>query len=365
MEDARVYKIALTMIEGVGPISAKHLISYCGGAEAVFKEKRSALLQIPNIGPVAAAAIGSTDAISRAAKEVAWIDKQGVQLHYFLDEDYPARLRRVEDSPIVLYYKGNSPLNHHRTVGIVGTRKPTEYGLLMCDRLVNGLQPYDIQVISGLAYGIDSAAHQASVQHRVPTIGITGHGLDRIYPAQNRKLADRMIEHGGILTQFPSGTNPDRENFPMRNKVIAAMSDVVIVVESKRKGGSIITAEMANDYNKDVFAIPGKVNDEVSEGCNRLIKINKAHLLESAADVGYIMRWEELDAQKAVQTSLFVDLDPKEEKIVSAIRDAKTIDIDTLCYRTGMTGSEMAGILLGLEFKSVVRGLPGKRYVLR
>lgn len=365
MTDSLKYKVALTLIDGIGDTIAKNLISYTGGAEAVFKEKKQNLLKIPQIGPKLVAALAATDPLPRAEAEVEWADKHKVGIHYFLDEDYPARLRRLDDCPIVLYYKGTASLNHARTVAIVGTRNPTDYGLLQCEKLVEGLIPYDVQIISGLAYGVDSAAHNAAVQQRVETIAVMGTGLDRTYPAQNRKLASRMLEHGGLLSRFKTQSKPDRENFPMRNKIIAAMSDVVIVVQSKRSGGSIITAEFANAYHKDVFAIPGRVDDEASEGCNRLIKIHKANLLESAADVAYIMRWEELDHNQPIQSKLFVELEPLEEKVIAVLRDEKVIEIDMLCYRLSKTGSEMAGILLGLEFKGLIKGLPGKRYMLR
>lgn len=365
MDDALPYKLALTLVDGVGDTLAKNLISYCGGAEAVFAEKRQSLVKIPGVGPGVASKIKASETLPRAEQEIRWAESHGVSIYYFMDQDYPARLRRQDDCPIILYYKGTAPLNHARTVAIVGTRKPTDYGIMECEKLVEGLKAYDVQIISGLAYGVDSKAHNAAVQQQIETIGVMGTGLDRIYPAQHRTLSQRMLSHGGLLSRFTKGSTPDRENFPMRNKIIAGMSDVVVVVQSKRQGGSIITAEFANDYNKDVFAIPGRVDDEVSEGCNRLIKINKAHLLESAADIAYIMRWEELEADKNIQGSLFVDLEPIEERVIAVLRDERVIEIDSLCYRLGQTGSEMASVLLGLEFKGMIKGLPGKRYMLR
>jgi len=234
----------------------------------------------------------------------------------------------------------------------------------MCEKIIEGLLPYNVLVVSGLAYGIDATAHRKCIEVNIPTIGVLGHGLDRYYPAEHRSLAKKMIDHGGVLTEFPSGTKPDRENFPMRNRIIAALSDVVIVIESKRKGGSIITAEFANEYNKDVFALPGPVTEELSEGCNKLIKQNKAHLIESAADVAYITRWEEIDAGKVFQKQLFVELDEDETKMVAILRDNKEIAVDAITYKMGKSPSEVASILLSLEFKGIVKSLPGKKYVL-
>ncbi|MBC7884026.1 MAG: DNA-protecting protein DprA, partial [Saprospiraceae bacterium] len=239
-----------------------------------------------------------------------------------------------------------------------------EYGKIMCDRIIEGLLSYNVLLVSGLAFGVDAAAHRKCVESGIPTVGILGHGLDIIYPTEHKALSKKMIENGGLLTEFPSETKPDRENFPMRNRIIASISDVVVVIESKRKGGSIITAEFANEYNKDVFAVPGSVTDELSEGCNKLIKQNKAHLIESAADISYIMRWEEIDAGKVIQKQLFVELDEIETIMIGYIRDNKEISIDALTYKMGMTPSDVSSLLLTLEFKGLVKTLPGKKYML-
>lgn len=367
MNEDLCYQVALTQLRGIGPVTAKYLVSYCGGVRAVFEASKKELLAIPNVGASMAAGVleSKAEAMERAEREVAFLAKKEIKTLWYLDSDYPRRLKRYDDCPPLLYYRGQVELNHPRTVAIVGTRKPTDYGLIHCEKLVEGLLPYGVQIVSGLAYGVDSCAHQAAVQHGIETIGIVGHGLDMIYPAQNRKLAAKMEERGAVMSQFLSETKPDRENFPMRNRVIAAMADVVVVIESKKKGGSIITAMMANEYSKDVFALPGKVNDPVSEGCNKLIKEHKAHLLESAKDIAYIMRWEELDGQKAVQASLFVDLNPDEETVIDAIRANREIDIDTLSHKVQMPGSQLASVLLNLEFKGMIKTLPGKKYIVR
>lgn len=364
MNEEQLYLIALTKIPKVGPVLAKNLISYCGGAEAVFAETKANLLKIPSIGPIFVKNFDAKSVLLEAEKELKFVQRNNIKVLSFLQGEYPKRLSHFESSPIILYYKGSSDLNHFRTVGVVGTRQPTEYGKIMCDRIVEGLLPFNVLLVSGLAFGVDSLAHRKSVELNIPTLGVLGHGLDRIYPAENEVLSKKMMANGGVLTEFPSNTVPDRENFPMRNRIIAAISDVVIVIESKRKGGSIITAEFANEYNKDVFAVPGRVNDELSEGCNNLIKQNKAHLIESAADIAYIMRWEDIDAGKVIQKQLFVDLDDDETLVVQLIRDNKEIAIDALTYKTGKSPSVVSSILLGLEFKGMVKSLPGKKYIL-
>lgn len=364
-QEDRIFLIAITMMPNVGPVTAKNLISYCGSIEAVFKEKKKNLLKVPGIGPQLADNLDPHAHLADAEKEMAFMQKNGISSISYLDRNYPARLLNFDSSPVMLYFKGQADLNHHRTVAVVGTRDPSDYGRLMCERLVEGLTPYKVLLVSGLAFGIDSTAHRVCLECGIPTLGVLGHGLDRYYPNEHKTMAKKMMDQGGgVLTEFTTGTRPDRENFPMRNRIIAALSDAVVVVESKRKGGSIITAEFANDYNKDVFAIPGPVNNELSEGCNKLIKQNKAHLLESAADIAYIMRWEEIDAGKVVQKQLFVELDDMETRLVSVLREHGELAIDSLTYKLGITPSETASVLLGLEFKGLVRSLPGKKYIL-
>lgn len=358
------YLIALTKTPKVGPIVGKNLISYCGGIEAVFRESKKNLLKIPGIGTLFAENFNPAEALKDAEQEMEFIHKNGIQAISYLDSKYPKRLLNVESGPLMLYFKGNAELNNHRIVSVVGTRKPSEYGKLLCEKIVEGLQPYQILLVSGLAYGIDAVAHRKSLDAGIPTVGVMGHGLDRFYPSDHTSLANKMILDGGVISEFTSGTLPDKENFPMRNRIIAGMSDAIIVIESKAKGGSIITAEFGNDFNRDVFALPGPVTEERSQGCNRLIKQNKAHLIESAADIAYIMRWEEMDAQKVIQQQLFVELTEDESRMIGMIRDAREITIDSLTYRMAMMPSEVSGMLLTLEFKGLLRSLPGKKYTV-
>ncbi|MEZ4911557.1 MAG: DNA-processing protein DprA [Saprospiraceae bacterium] len=355
--------IAISKIPKVGPILGKNLISYCGGILSVFEQKPKQLCKIPGIGENIAKNIVHAD-FNEAEREYAWLRKNDVTPISFLEDAYPNRFIALDGCPILLYYKGNASLNHTRTVGIVGTRQPSNYGHTQCENILETISKYNVLIVSGLAYGIDGIAHKKSIELSIPTIGILGHGLDRIYPSSHTSLSQKMIGNGGLLTEFASGTLPDKENFPMRNRLIAALCDAIIIVESKRQGGSIITAEFANDFNKDVFAVPGNVNVPLSEGCNKLIKQNKAHLLESGDDVAYIMRWDDMDSGKTIQRQLFIELSDIETKICEALNDKKELTIDNITYIIGKTPSETSSILLEMEFKGILRNLPGKKFTL-
>ncbi len=356
------YQIGLTLIPGIGDIVGKKLIAYCGGVEAVFNENKNALLKIPGIGNATVNSIISQKILHKAEEELKFIEKHKIQPLFYTDKEYPARLLNCEDSPLLLYYKGNANLNSKRVVGFVGTRKATNQGKLICEQFVEGLKTKDVLIISGLAYGIDSFAHKAALSNNIPTVGVLGHGLDRLYPSQNRKLAQSMLENGGLLTEFKSKTIPDRENFPKRNRIVAGICDAIIVVESASKGGALITAGIANSYNRDVFAIPGRLTDEYSKGCNMLIKSNRAALAESAADIAYIMGWDDVVAEVKSQRDLFVELTDEQKLICSIIEDAKEITIDKLVIKANIHASKVASALLALEFEGLIQSLPGKIY---
>ena len=277
------YQIALTLIPGVGDVLAKNLISYCGSAEEVFKQKKAQLFKIPDIGPVIAESIVKFNSFKRAEEEIKFIEKYKIQPLFYLDKTYPERLKQCYDSPPLLYYKGNVELNQTKILAIVGTRKASDYGKAITEEIISGLSQEGILIISGLAYGIDIYAHKAALKNNLNTIGVVGHGLDTIYPAIHKPVAEKMINQGGILTEFMSKTKMSPENFPARNRIVAGISDAVLIVEAAEKGGALITAEIANSYNRDVFAIPGRSIDTVSRGCNYLIKSNKAALVESHA----------------------------------------------------------------------------------
>ena len=290
-----LHQVALTYVKNIGPYYAKSIISHLGSADRVFTVAPSKLLKIEGIGEKRAEMFNKTildDALRKADEELKFIEKNNIDVIFYTDPRYPKRLKQCNDSPLLLYNKGNADLNLQRIISIVGTRNATEYGKHLCRQLVEELQPYNVLVISGLAYGIDICAHKECVKVGVPTVGVLGHGLDKLYPAQNRSTAEKMIENGGLLTEYPSGTKPDRENFPQRNRIVAGMADATIVVEAGIKGGALITAEIANSYNRDVFAFPGRIGDDYSEGCNFLIRHNKASLLMSAADLAYSLGWE-------------------------------------------------------------------------
>jgi DNA processing protein len=359
-----LYKIALTQIEGIGDVHAKKLLAYCGSCEAVFREKKHKLMKIPGIGEFLAASVVRFREFDRVEKEIRFIQKHKIQALFFLDPNYPNRLKQCEDAPAMLYYKGNTNLNAAKIVSIVGTRKATDYGKQFCEELVEHLSAHtQLLVVSGLAYGIDICAHKAAMKHKVPTVGVLAHGLDTIYPAQHRNIAAKMTQQGGLLTDFISETIPYKQNFPKRNRIVAGIADATIVVEAGITGGALITAEIANSYSRDVFAVPGKVSDTYSLGCNKLIKTNKAALLESVKDIEYIMGWDlKPTKSKKPQKQLLLELSPEEEKIMFLLRDRGKQDIDALALGSNLAVGKLASLLLNLEFNGALRSLPGKVY---
>lgn len=360
-----MHNIALSKIPFVGPVLARNLVSYCGGVQGVFEAHAKELSKVPGVGNTIVEAILGKQYFEEAERELAFVEKHRIQVLCYLDENYPKRLKNFNNSPVVLYYKGNADLNQARTVGIVGTRTPTPHGKAMCEELVEGLKAYNVLIVSGLAYGIDVTAHRKSLELGLETLGVLGHGMSRIYPHQHAGVAQEMVEQGGVMTEFGWATKPDRENFPMRNRIIAAMSDALIVVETADRGGSIITAEIANEYNKDVFAVPGRVKDKFAQGCNRLIKTHKAALIERAGDVAYIMRWQEMDkGSRQAQAQLFAELSPNELRLVELLKNKDALGIDQLSHQAQLSPSNTAAVLLELEFKGLVRSMPGKLFTL-
>ncbi len=363
-KSALIYKIALTQIPMVGAVLAKNLVSYSGGPEAVFAQKKQHLLKIPGIGPAVADHIVQKRSFPEAEVELNFIEKHGIGVLFYLDDDYPYRLKRINDAPIILYSQGKVDLNAQRVLGIVGTRKPTYYGVNQCEKLVESLRDHGVMVISGLAYGIDVTAHRKALEVGLSTVAVLGSGLGRIYPAAHKKVALDMLNDGALLTEFVHDAKPDREHFPMRNRIIAGMCDALVVVESNARGGSMITAELANGYHKDVFAFPGRIGDQWSKGCNNLIKSDKAHLLDSGAELATYMQWVDQSPVRDVQRSLFADLSEDEQLVCNMLQEASPISIDKLYNTMHLTASEMASILLGLEFKGLIKALPGKMYMI-
>ncbi len=363
MESPLLYRIAFTLIPGIGSVNGKKLLQKFGTAREVFQASTHALLSVPGIGPVMVNNIKNARVMHRAEQEIRFLEKNHVRALFFDEEDFPQRLLNCYDHPLMLYYRGQADLNHRRIVAFVGTRRATEYGKTWCRELIEGLREKDVLVVSGLAYGIDGCAHREALEQGMPTVGVLGHGLDRIYPAPHHKLAEEMLHHGGgLLTEFLSKTIPDRENFPKRNRIVAGMTDAVVVVESDKKGGALITAELANSYNRDVFAVPGRLGDQFSTGCNFLIKTNKAALIQSAADIGYIMGWEDRKIPDGHQTQLFVEMNDTEKTLYRILEEKGTLGIDKLIILTGFTPSAVASALLNMEFNGLVRSLPGKQY---
>lgn len=358
-----LYEIAITMIPLVGPVIARSLIAYCGSAEGVFAEQKRFLKTIPGVGEEIASQIAnSSRVLLEAESEIEIIIRENINYVFFHDQDYPARLQHYPDAPLLLYTKGNTNLNPERSVAIVGTRKPTPYGKAVTEEIIETLIPYDITVISGLAYGIDITAHRHCLKCDLATLGVMGSGMGNIYPDNHRAIAEQMMVKGGILTEFNYHTGPDAVNFPMRNRIVAGMCDVLVVVESGVKGGSMITAALANDYNKDVAAIPGRKIDRSSAGCNHLIKNQAAHLIETGEDLINLMSWNRKTKQQAFQGNLFIEMSEHEQKIYSLIVDCGEKDIDTLAYESKSTPGELASVLLTLEFKGAIKSLPGKKY---
>jgi DNA processing protein len=365
MGDELLYQIGLTMIDGIGDVNARSLIAYCGSAREVFRQKKPSLCKIPGIGTTYASSIvKGSGVLTRAEKEIEFISRYRITPLFFTDPGYPSRLKFCSDSPVMIYYKGTADLNAERIVGVVGTRRPSDYGRSRTEELVAELEGTGIVIVSGLAYGVDSIAHKASLEHELPTIGVLGHGLDRIYPGVHEKLARRMLKNGGLLTDYMSGSNPDAVNFPKRNRIVAGLCDALVIVESKRTGGSLITATIANSYNKDVFAFPGRAGDPLAEGCNGLIKRNRAALIESAADLLDAMQWMPTgkNKQASKQIPLLLNLGEDERAIIGLFELKPQIHIDEICQATQQAVSKVSALLLQLEFSNLVRSKPGKLY---
>jgi DNA processing protein len=360
-----LYQIGLTLIPGVGDILGRKLVLTCGSAEAVFHEPHRSLKKMPRIGEILAEAVANKEILQRAEEEVEFINRYKISTLFFQDQNYPHRLKHCYDSPILLFFKGNVDLNASKAIGIVGTRNATEYGKRVTQEIIAGLLQQQVLVVSGLAFGIDSCAHRSCIEHGLNTIGVLGHGLDTVYPWLNRPLAEKMLFKGGLLTEFLSKTKPDRMNFPKRNRIIAGMIDALVVVEAGKKGGALITADIANSYNRDVFAIPGRIYDPFSEGANYLIRTNRASLIQKAEDIEYLMGWKvDSSEKKAVQHKIFIEMSAEEEKIVGHLQESKQSGIDEISIQTGIPMSKVSASLLNLEFEGIVKCLPGKVYSL-
>jgi DNA processing protein len=361
--EEKIYKIAISLLPGIGPVKAKTMVAACGGLEGFFKESKAALGKIEGIGSIAANGLNRKAALMRAEKELAFTEKEGIRIYGYQDLDYPAKLKFCVDAPLVLFTKGNVNFTK-QNIAIVGTRKATAYGKQITDQFVKDLVPHDVQIVSGLAHGIDKEAHEAALRHDLPTIAVLGHGLDLIYPAAHKGLARRMLERGGLVTEFISETPGDPSNFPKRNRIVAGLSSATVVVESALKGGSLITANLAIDYNRDVFAFPGNVTNLSAQGCNHLIRSQRAHLITCAEDMIEVLGWDLNPSNFSVQRDLFPETTPIEQKIISVLKNQEKATIDIITHHTKIPSSELSLHLFNLEMKGLIQSLPGQRFEL-
>lgn len=362
-----LHQLALSFIKGVGPSTARNMLKHFGSAEAVFNASFTRLREVYGIGDKRLGRLDMDTPLRRAEQEIPFIERNEIDVLFYDDARYPKRLRTCEDAPILLYSKGPADMNMPKVISIVGTRNATDYGKQLCYHLIEELQAYEVLIVSGLAAGIDTAAHRESLKFNVSTVGVLGHGFDTMYPAQNRGLAEKMKQSGAVLTEYPSGSIVKKENFPERNRIVAGMADATIVVEANIKGGALITAEIANSYHRDVFAFPGRLNDEFSEGCNFLIRNNKAALLACMADLAYSMGWEKKNEHGAVteQLTLPINLSSDEQLIFETIRkNSGPLAIDDLSITINMPTSKLAMNLLNMEMQGFIRSLPGKTYIV-
>ncbi len=355
--------LALMAISRIGSVNSRKLIAYAKGIENVFKLSRKDLLNIPGFGNQIVEQILGDEHFRLADSELEFIEKYKIKATTFFDDNYPYRLKQSDDCPLLFFSKGQPITDNRKYLSIVGTRNATQRGVDYCNKLIRELKEsgHDVVIVSGLAFGIDIAAHKAALKEDLPTIGVLAHGLNQLYPAKHRDIATQMLEHGAIISEFFSSMFPDKNNFIRRNRIIAGLSDATIVVESDITGGSLITANLANSYSRDVFAVPGRLGDKFSLGCNKLIKTNRAALLESVADIEYLLGWNRTSEPK--QKKLFVQLTEDEEQLLKVFENGEELNIDIICRKSNFTMAKVSALLLNLEFSGVIKCLPGKIFV--
>ncbi|WP_333807838.1 DNA-processing protein DprA [Flavobacterium sp.] len=359
------HTLALMQVEGVGDVIAKKLIQHCGNAAEVFASKKSQLQKIDGIGSVVIKNLQDKSVFAKAEAELQFIAQENISTTYFQEENYPERLKNCYDSPVLLFQAGNIDLENKRIISIVGTRQITTYGMGFTKKLIEEISPLNPIIVSGFAYGVDIYAHQMAMDCGLQTIGVLAHGLNQIYPKTHKKYMAKMEQNGGFLTEFWSTSNPDKENFIKRNRIVAGISEATIVIESAERGGSLVTANLANDYNREVFAVPGRTTDKYSQGCNNLIKTQRANLLTSAADLVYILNWElQRESQKAVQKQLFITLTDEEQIIYDYLQKTGKEMMDIIALECDFPIYRISSILLNMELKGVIRPLPGKMFEL-
>lgn len=360
-----IYKIALSKIKGVGSVGAKNLISYCGGLKEIFEAKKKSLLKIPQIGEKTAHEILDKNILLEAEKEVLKIEKANIEILFFTDQHYPKRLKELNDSPILLFHKGNTNFSNQKCIAIVGTRKSTTYGKQITEKIIEELSVVNPLIVSGLAYGIDITAHRKALENNIQTVGVMANGLDIVYPYAHKKTTEEMVTNGGLLSEEFLGKKPELHAFPSRNRIIAGLADVTIVVEAAKKGGALITANIANSYNREVFAVPGRVNDEFSEGCNSLIKNHSAHIFCNTHDFLEFMNWNNEQIKNPQKNIILSNFSVDEQLIIDALMNHKELEIDRISRITDLPINKTASCLLSLEFSGIVKLLPGKKYILK
>lgn len=362
-QETLIALLALKKVPNLGDSSIKKLIREVGSAESVLNEKTSNLLKIDGIGSIRVKDIHNSEHIKAAEQELAFIENEQINYVAYNDPNYPEKLKHCIDGPVLLFSRGKIDLKGKKILSIVGTRKVTSYGVRFCEELIETLAPINPVIVSGFAYGVDITAHQSAIKHRLQTIGCLAHGLNQIYPKVHKKYMSQVEENGGFFTDFWSTDTFDRKNFLGRNRVIAGLSEATVVIESAEKGGSLVTAEIANSYNREVFAVPGRVGDPLSKGCNMLIKTQKAHMLTSAADLIYMLNWELEEKQKlSVQKKMFVELNEEEKMVYTFLSNNGKEVLDVIALECKIPTFKMASILLNMELKGVIKPLPGKLF---
>ncbi len=362
-ENELIALLRLQKIPNVGDVVAKKLIERCSSAASVFQEKTSTLQKIEGIGAITLKGISDQQYLKEAEREFEYIQKNSIRFRYYRDDNYPFRLKHCVDGPILLFESGNISLEDRKVISIVGTRNMTNYGRQFCEGFMEAIAPLDPVIVSGFAYGVDIAAHRAAIDQGLQTVGCLAHGLNQIYPKSHKRYMAEVEKNGGFFTEFWSTSHPEREHFLKRNRIIAGLSEATIVVESAEKGGSLVTADIAHGYNRDVFAVPGRASDAYSMGCNNLIKQQKAQMITSAADLVYLLGWQvEEKQQEAVQKQLFVDLEETEQQIYTFLQANGKQLLDNVALECGLPIFRTSATLLTLEMKGVVRPLPGKLF---
>jgi DNA processing protein len=365
-EENLLNQIAVSMIPGAGSIFVRKLIGITGSPEALFNESKKNLLKIPQIPRHVVDNIHKKEFRENAEHELSYIISENIKTTFFQDDNFPVRLNECYDAPVLLYYKGNPDFNKRKIVSIVGTRRSSHYGSGMVEKIVKGLSESDpnISIVSGLAYGIDIMAHKSALRHNLESMAVLAHGMDDLYPPKHKDTAMKMMEHGGLITEYTKSTIPESHNFVKRNRIVAGMSDATLVIESGVKGGAMITANLAFSYNREVMAVPGNVGNYYSAGCNYLIKSQKASVIESADDLLKLMNWDLKNKKKSIQKRLFVQLKPHEEKIYNLLQEHRTLSLNDIGLKSELMISQVSMALLSLELEGLIKSLPGNMFAM-